>query len=90
MVRINLYGILFVEGKGAYLHMITTTSKIMTLLSFKEIEALLPPEHFIRIHKSYLVAINKIDNIERNIVKEGNVRIPVGKSYLKEFYQRLH
>ena len=89
MVRINLCDILFIEGKGAYLHVITATTKIMTLLSFKEIESLLPPEQFIRIHKSYLVAINKIDNIERNIIKVGNVRIPVGKSYLKEFYQRL-
>lgn len=89
MVRINLCDILYVEGQGAYLHVITHTAKIMTLLSFKEIEALLPSEQFIRIHKSYLIAINKIDNIERNIVKIGNARIPVGKNYLKDFYQRL-
>ncbi len=89
MVRINSCDILYVEGKGAYLHVITETARIMTLLSFKEIESLLPSEQFIRIHKSYLIAINKIDNIERNVVKIGNVRIPVGKSYLKDFYQRL-
>lgn len=89
MVRINLCDILFIEGKGAYLHVITTTTRIMTLMSFKEIEPLLPPDQFMRIHKSFLVAINKIDNIERNVIKVGNVRIPVGKSYLKDFYQRL-
>lgn len=89
MVRINLCDILYVEGKGAYLHVITNTTRIMTLLSFKEIESLLPPKLFIRIHKSYLIAINKIDNIERNVVKIGNIRIPIGKSYLKDFYQRL-
>jgi DNA-binding LytR/AlgR family response regulator len=42
MVRINLCDILYIEGKGAYLHVITDTTRIMTLLSFKEIESLLP------------------------------------------------
>ncbi len=89
MVRINLCDILYIEGKGAYLHVITDTTRIMTLLSFKEIESLLPAKQFIRIHKSYLIAINKIDNIERNVVKIANIRIPIGKSYLKDFYLRL-
>lgn len=89
MVRINLCDILYIEGKGAYLHVITDTTIIMTLLSFKEIESLLPAKQFIRIHKSYLIAINKIDNIERNVVKIANMRIPIGKSYLKDFYLRL-
>ena len=89
MVRVNLCDILFIEGKGAYLHVITDTARIMTLLSFKEMEALLPPGQFIRIHKSYLIAINRIDSIERNVVRIGDMRMPVGKSYLKEFYQRL-
>ena len=89
MVRINLCDVLYIEGKGAYLHVITDTTRIMTLLSFKEIESLLPAKQFIRIHKSYLIAINKIDNIERNVVKIGNIRIPIGKSYMKDFYQRL-
>ena len=89
MVRISLCDILYIEGKGAYLHVITDTTRIMTLLSFKEIESLLPAKQFIRIHKSYLIAINKIDNIERNVVKIANMRIPIGKSYLKDFYLRL-
>ena len=89
MVLINLCDILYIEGKGAYLHVITDTTRIMTLLSFKEIESLLPAKQFIRIHKSYLIAINKIDNIERNVVKIANMRIPIGKSYLKDFYLRL-
>lgn len=89
MVRINSCDILYIEGKGAYLHVITDTTRIMTLLSFKEIESLLPAKQFIRIHKSYLIAINKIDNIERNVVKIANMRIPIGKSYLKDFYLRL-
>lgn len=89
MVRVNLCDILFIKGKGAYLHVITDTARIMTLLSFKEMEALLPPGQFIRIHKSYLIAINRIDSIERNVVRIGDMRMPVRKSYLKEFYQRL-
>lgn len=89
MVRVNLSEILYIEGLGAYLYVITETSKIMTLLSFRDMEALLPPEAFVRIHKSYIIPINKIESIERNVVKITHMRIPVGKSYQKEFYLRL-
>lgn len=83
--KIKLDDILFVEGMKDYLRIWTTNDRIMTLLSFKKLEESLPGQHFIRIHKSYLVAINKIEHIERNRVKIGKELLPVGESYRREF-----
>jgi DNA-binding LytR/AlgR family response regulator len=81
MERIDFADILYIEGQGAYLRIITAGVKIMTLMSFQAMEALLPPDRFMRVHKSYLVALDKIGSIERNIIRIGEERIPVGNSY---------
>jgi DNA-binding LytR/AlgR family response regulator len=81
--------ILFIEGQGDYLKIVTPTAKIMTLQNFKKFEDTLPPENFIRVHKSYLVAINKIESISRNRIKIGNVLIPVSDSYKNSFYEAI-
>ncbi|MCD6201720.1 MAG: response regulator transcription factor [Bacteroidales bacterium] len=83
--KINFEDILFVEGMKDYLRIWTTRERVMTLLSFKKIEEVLPPTGFIRIHKSYLVALNKIDCIEHNHVIIGNEKLPIGDTYRKEF-----
>ena len=88
-VRVDFKDILFIEGQGAYLRIITNKNKIMTLLSFIQIEKLLPLNNFIRVHKSYIVALDKIDNIERNIITINNQRIPIGKSYQEYFIKKL-
>ncbi len=83
--KINLDDILFVEGMKDYLRIWTKDEKIMTLLSFKKLEDVLPGSEFIRIHKSYMIAIDKIDSIERNRVSIGGELLPVSDSYRREF-----
>ncbi len=85
MERINFSDILYIEGQGAYLRIITYHTKIMTLQSFQNMEKLLPANNFIRVHKSFIVAINKIENIERNIITIGEQHIPIGMSYRERF-----
>jgi two-component system LytT family response regulator len=89
MARINFSEILYIEGQGAYLKIVTQKEKIMTLQNFQNMENLLPVNNFLRVHKSYIVAINKIENIERNIIKIGEQRIPVGASYRDKFNKEL-
>jgi len=84
-VRVNFNDILFIEGMKDYLRIWTTDSKIMTLMSFKSMEEILPRAAFTRIHKSYLVAIDKIDSIERNRVRIAGEYLPVGESYKHHF-----
>lgn len=87
--KINFEEILFVEGMKDYLRIWTKEEKVMTLLSFKKLEGSLPSENFIRIHKSYLIAIDKIDCIERNHVKIAGENLPIGDSYRREFFERI-
>ena len=90
MERISFSDILYIEGKGAYLRIITQKKKIMTLLSFQGMESLLPSDNFIRIHKSFIVAMNKIESIERNRIKIGAEFIPIGLSYRERFMKALN
>ena len=88
MERVDFSDILFIEGKGAYMQIVTRKNKIMTLQNFQNMEQILPPDNFVRVHKSYIVAMDKIESIERNIILTGGQRIPVGKNYQDEFYRR--
>jgi two-component system, LytTR family, response regulator len=84
--RVNFCDILYLEGMGDYIMIHTHTRKIMTLQNFKKAEETLPAEQFCRVHKSYMVALDKIESIERNRIKIGNTLIPVSESYKKSFY----
>ncbi|MCX6265941.1 MAG: LytTR family DNA-binding domain-containing protein [Bacteroidetes bacterium] len=90
MERISFSDILYIEGKGAYLRIVTRKSGIMTLQSFQNMESMLPPDNFLRIHKSFMVALNKIESIERNRIKIGDQDIPVGLSYRERFMKALN
>ena len=81
--------ILFIKGQGDYLQIVTHNARIMTLQSFKKIMDLLPEEQFMRVHKSYIVAVRHIDIIERNRIKIGSEIIPVSESYGKKFIQLI-
>jgi len=80
-VKIYYNKILYIEGMRDYLQIHTEDSKIMTLLNFKTIQDILDPQKFIRVHKSYMVAIDKIDYIENNAIKIRDKLIPVSSSY---------
>jgi len=81
--------ILFIEGQGDYLRINTKSERIMTLQKFISLEELLPQSNFIRVHKSFMVAIDKIESITRNRIKIGDELIPIGESYKKKFYDNL-
>jgi len=81
--------ILYIEGNGAYLNITLKEKKIVTLMNFQSIESILPKVDFIRVHKSYIVAINKIDHIEKNMIVVGEKAIPLGGSYKDNFYSKI-
>jgi DNA-binding LytR/AlgR family response regulator len=81
--------ILFVEGMKDYLRIHTRDEKIMTLLSFAKLEELLPSQDFARVHRSFLVAIDKISHIEKNRIWIGDGVIPISDTYAEDFYKRL-
>jgi len=90
MERVDFKDILYIEGQGAYLRIFTPKAKIMTLATFRNMESLLPPDNFMRVHKSYIVALNKIESIERGVIRIGGEYIPVGQSYRERFNKEFN
>src|ERR1700744_5708814 len=85
--KVYLHDILFIEGLKDYISIFTATERIITLQNMKKMEDALPEQHFIRVHKSYIVSINKIDSIERSRIFIGDKVIPVGDTYREEFFK---
>jgi len=85
--KVYLNDILFIEGLKDYISIFTPAERIITLQNMKKMEDALPEKHFIRVHKSYIVSINKIDSIERSRIFIGDKIIPVGDTYREEFFK---
>ena len=87
LLRINFDEIKYIEGMSEYIRIHLTGSKpVMTLLSMKSIEEILPSDRFMRVHRSYIVNLTKISVVERNrIIFDGNVYIPVSDQYKSNF-----
>jgi two-component system, LytTR family, response regulator len=85
--KVHIQNILYIEGMSDYLQIHTTDSKkIMSLQTFKSFEAVLPKNNFIRVHKSFLIAVDKIVTIERLRVKIGDKLIPISNTYKANFF----
>jgi DNA-binding LytR/AlgR family response regulator len=88
-VKISLKDILYIEGLKDYVKIFLKEKKILTLITMKKIEEKLPSSNFIRVHRSFIVALDKIESIQRNRIIINNNWIPVGNSYKTEFYKRI-
>lgn len=87
--RIYYDDILFVQGLQNYVTIHTAKGKFVTLLSMKNVEENLDPQLFMRVHKSFIVAIAKIDSIENNDILIQSSRISIGGSYRDEVIDRV-
>ncbi len=83
--QVFINDILYIEGARNYLFVYTKDKKIMTLMRMKELEDQLPPENFIRIHKSFIISSKHIDLIERHQVTINEKQIPIGRNYREMF-----
>ena len=87
MVKVMLNDILFIQGLRDYITVHTVKEKLITLQNLRTMEEGLPADKFIRVHKSFIIATNKIDTIEKNRICIGNEVIPVGETYQKRFFE---
>jgi two-component system, LytTR family, response regulator len=90
--KIMLDDIVYIEGMRDYrrIHTIHKNVKIMTLQNFSEFEKLIPPTLICRVHKSYMVALNKIVSIERSRIKIADQLIPISETYKEVFFQLIN
>ena len=84
-LKINVGDIRYIQGLKDYLKIHTSDKKpILTLMNFQEMEAKLPGNNFLRVHRSFIVNLHNIDSIQKSKIIIDNVRIPIGESYKNE------
>jgi two-component system, LytTR family, response regulator len=87
LLKINHSDILYIEGGKDYITVFTKTEKILSLSSLTKLQESLPFPQFLRVHKSYLVALDKIESVERQRIFMGKTVIPIGDTYKDEFFR---
>lgn len=90
IVQVDIPDITYVEGVKDYIRIHTSKGEaVMTLMSMKSMEEHLNPDIFIRIHRSFIININKIDSIEKSTVKIGRTSIPISDSYKESVMNKI-
>lgn len=89
LVRVNTADIIYVEGMQNYVTIYTGTEQLISLQTMKKTEEQLPSPQFLRVHKSFIVALNKISSIERNRIYIGDQVIALGDIYRDAFYKAI-
>lgn len=90
LVRVAYDEVRYIEALGDYIHIVTSTSKLIVYSTMKAVEEKFPSSRFVRVHRSFIVNVNRIQALEDNsLVVEGK-HIPVGQTYLRDVMQRLN
>lgn len=90
--QIKFSSILYIEGLGDYLKIILEgdTQPVLVLMNMKDMELQLPADLFCRIHRSYIVNLQKIDSVEHNRVVINKMLIPISESYRENFHRIIN
>lgn len=80
-IKIDLNDISYVQSAGNYLHFILYNQKILSRLTMNEAEEMLPAARFTRIHRSYIVANDKVTRIDKSFVWINDISLPIGAGY---------
>jgi DNA-binding LytR/AlgR family response regulator len=87
--QVKLSEIIYIEGLGDYIKIYTEKTHLITNLSMKKMEELLPANEFYRIHKSHIVNLMKIISIEGNMVELPSIKLTIGSNYRADFFTRI-
>ena len=90
-IKIMFDDILYLEGLKDYvkIYLVSQAQPIVTLMSLKKFEEQLPPERFMRVHRSFIVALDKVEVVERQQIIFGKQRITISDSIKEEFFSNL-
>lgn len=89
LYKINFDDLFYIEGQHEYVSFYTKSKRITALYSLKSLEEQLPKDKFVRVHKSYIVSIANISEIEQLSVTVAGQKIPIGGSYREALLERL-
>ncbi|MGI4741507.1 MAG: LytR/AlgR family response regulator transcription factor [Janthinobacterium lividum] len=88
-IKINFDDVLYIEALSTYSVLVTTTQKHIVYMTLKSLSERLPFAHFLRVHRSYIVNLRRVEAVEDHMLKLGAYEIPIGKSYQEEFTRHL-
>lgn len=89
LYKINYDDLLYIEGQHEYVTFHTPQRRITALFALKDLEEMLPQDRFVRVHKSYIVSFDHIQDLDKSDVTVAGTKIPVGASYRDELLARL-
>jgi len=89
MIKVLLNDILFIESLKDYVKIVTVKGQIITKQSISSVEEMLPEDEFIRIHRSFIIALSKIDSYTHTDIFVGKAELPIGPLYKHEIGKRL-
>ena len=89
-LKVSLNDILYIESLKDYIKVVTAAKTIVTKQSISSIEETLPKNQFIRIHRSFIVSINKIETFTNEIIEIGKKELPISRMYKMEVNKALH
>jgi DNA-binding LytR/AlgR family response regulator len=87
--KVKYADVLFVEAMQNYCIIHTSSGKLITYLTFGSMESNLPADQFLKVHKSFLVSIQKINAIEGSEILIGRARIPISRSLKEQVMKRI-
>ncbi len=87
--QVDIGELLFMEKKEHYVVFHTPGGQILSRMNMNDLMKTLPPDNFIRIHRSFVIAIDKIDTIEKQMVVIRGRKIPIGENYREGFFKRI-
>lgn len=83
--QVPIQDIKYIESDGNYVTFYTTKRAILARYKLSEVEAFLPQKSFVRVHRSYIVAIKHIETIKKHCVVIDGIEIPISKNYRERF-----
>ncbi len=90
MIKVSIEEILYIESLKDYIKVVTPTKNIITKQSISSFEETLPKNNFVRIHRSFIVAVNKIESFNSEMVEVAKKEFPISRMYKHEVEKILH
>lgn len=89
MVKVKLHDILFIESLKDYVKVVTRDKTVVTKQGLSDFEKMLNPLEFVRVHKSFIIPLSKVDAFSSSIIEIGLFEIPIGRTYKEEALKNL-
>lgn len=88
-LKVNYDDILYIEGLKNYVSLFTAAQRMVTYQTLRDLETQLPQPPFYRVHKSYIISVDKIRLIDGNQVYINEQCIPIGETYRDDFFKLI-